>query len=84
MHHSSAAQITPLFLALRKMSSMGVMKIKGLSLDAQAVSRFAKASVSSLSSVFSKRLQHSRSESTLGFRGQIASASSVYIREIRG
>jgi len=68
-HRSSAARITPLFCALREMSSMGVRKIKGLSLVSQAGGRFVKASASSLASVFSKRLQHSRSESNLGFRG---------------
>jgi hypothetical protein len=59
----------PFLCILRKMSAMGVRKISELRLVGQAGGRFAKETASSLASVFSKRLQYSRSESTLGFRG---------------
>jgi hypothetical protein len=55
------------FHALREMSSMGVRKIKGLSLVSQAGRRFVKASARLLAIVLSKRLRNSCSESTQWF-----------------
>ena len=80
-HRSSAMQMAPIYCALRNVYKL---ENRGLRLVLQAGGRFEKKSQDRLQVSLQNGSSIRVANQPWVFGGQIASASSVYIREIRG